>query len=404
MPESNDVPIYWTDPYRKEFDIEIIECKKNGDFFEIKIKPECLRAAGGGQAGDRATLEINGKIASVLDTVSREGELVLLCDTKFNVGDKGRLIVDMNWRLAMMRNHSAEHLFAGHIVRSIEGAKLGYIWIDGEHGTIDIDNVRLTFEQVFAAEREVQKAIIQDLPVETEIHSAGDLEPEIRAREGVIRKHEKIRIVRVEGHDSSACSGTHVSRTGEIEFFKIIDVHNTDTGTRLEFLTSGKAVSLVTDTFNLALSRKYDYPFEMEQLGAILDKGKKAIEQRASMVSTIESLMLNEGLFEDINGVRFKTYYMEGFENRDIKSIIRKLRSDVREIRLFFIPGEKCNLTVWTNDLPHSANEYVNNIVSSHGGRGGGSDRVYTGGFIDVKDPFVLYEQIVQGVRERLMF
>ncbi len=397
-----DPPIYWTDPLRAEFEVMIESCSKSEDHFEITINTDCLRPAGGGQASDRAILRVGETVGRVIDTIEANDQVVLICDTQFKIGDHAVLTIDIDWRKRMMQHHTAEHLFAGQIIKTVEGARLGYIWIDGEHGTVDLDDVELTFEQVFAAEREVQRAISEDLEVITEIHTAGDLGPDVRAREGITKKHEMIRTVKIPGYDASACSGTHVRRTGEIGFFKVIDVHHSDTGTRVEFLAGQRAMFFVTKIFNLAFTRKYEYPFEMEQLGAILDKGKRAIDGRTALVKTISTILTDRTISEEVNGILLRCYYLEGMETRDLKPLIKQLRSDRREVRLFFIPGMKSNLTLWTNELPGPAKSIIHKAVEGFGGRGGGSDRVYTGGFTDVERPRDLFERIIEDIKSQL--
>jgi alanyl-tRNA synthetase len=394
---------YWQDPLTMRFDVTIASIiEANGQTF-IKINEPMVKPSGGGQAGDRGFIEINGKAFEFIDTILQNDNTLLLMKHAPKGGEKAVLTIDMEWRMSMMRNHTSEHLFVGILKKKHQHLNLGRIWIDGDHGSISLQGTPLTYDDILEAESQVQKQIAKQIPVVTRIVSASEVDESVRAREGVTSKHETIRIVNVGDIDSSACSGIHVTNTSEIQAFKIIDIKTHAYETHIEFVSGEVAIDILVDLFNMVLLRMYSYPFELEQLGAVLDKAKSLQESYEEALQKIVELMKAGPQKEEINNVEFWHEYLPGFDTSTMREILKGLKVERPSVILFFAPGVKVNLVLWTKDMPKDAAYYIQDIVMSLGGRGGGSRESYTGGFTDVKNPLRLYQEIVNKVRNKLL-
>ncbi|MCF2138325.1 MAG: hypothetical protein K9W43_13920 [Candidatus Thorarchaeota archaeon] len=398
MPKSF---IYWTDPLVDTFDVTIVSCVKGEEGYEVVIDDPVVRPEGGGQAGDRGSLVQKKKTIEFFDTREQDGNLILVCKAPVEKG-AATLQVDMAWRRASMRNHSAEHLFVSQMKRIHKDAELGYIWIDGEHGTVDVHGSEITLEEVFAAEREVQRIIAEDVPLDTRIVPANELDETVRAREGVTKKHGEVRIVSFGDYDSSACSGVHVLSTGDIKLFKVVNCKFADDRVRVEFMTGERAIEEVTKVYNEVLSRRETYPFEMEQIGAVLDRSKHVLIERDMLVEKMEELITSRLGGETIEDLLFVAELLPGFESGDLRRILKKIPFKGKMAVLLFTPDRKSNFIFAVNELGQEAKEIIGPIVQNLGGRGGGSRDVFTGGFTDVEDPLGLFEQLKNKIRERL--
>ena len=397
------LPPYWVDPLKDQFTVTISNSRFTKEHFEIAIEEDVVKAAGGGQAGDRGILRIDQEEIVVQDTMERDGVVVMLTEKGLTEGVKATLVIDMDWRLSIMRNHTAEHLFAAALKERYPSLKPGAMWIDGNHGTVEMVGAKVDLQELYSAEKAVQNAIHRDIPVSTEIMKASELDKSIRARESVEAKHEIVRIVRIGDSDAAACSGTHVLRTGEIGVFKIIDYKREEESVHVEFLTGNRAVTVLYDLFNAALERRRSHPFELEQLGAVLDRGKQVTSELTKVMEKMEHLLDRGPTTEDIGGISFRHEFLPGFEVSSLKRVLKNITLDGPSAVLYFAPGEKCNLVFWTNDLPHEATIYINDVVTKLGGRGGGSKQVYTGGFSDVDNPEGVYDHLVEQVRAQLL-
>ena len=378
--------------------IESVE--EQGDSHHIHIIENVIRPAGGGQAGERGRLRLGDEEVVVKDTIGDIGSVVLVTDGVFPEGAKVELEIDMDWRRSMMMNHSAEHVFVSILKRQHGGVEVGDLWIDGKHGSVELLGESLDLDSIFEAERKVGNIIEQDLQIESDFVESSSLDSSVRSREGLSEKHEHLRVVRVGDLDSSACSGIHVSRTGEIGFFKVIDVKLSRGSTRIEFVTGVTAASIVSSLYNAALRRKYSYPFEMEQLGAVLDRAKSAVEDKENLIEKITELLVSGSEEESIGGIAFKNEFLPGFDANSLRLLVNRMTTKTPSVIVLFAPGKKSQLVVRVCSVEHDVSEYISNPMKDLGGKGGGKGEVFTGGFTDVEDPVRLYEDLITKVRE----
>ncbi len=398
----NELPQYWRDPGIDKFEVLIESVKKHNDCYHIVIKENVIRPAGGGQAGERGRINDGNKSVTILDTISDSNNIVLITNEALTEGVRGYLEIDMNWRSSMMKNHTAEHLFVSIIKNRYEDISVGNLWIDGEHGTVEILGAALDLDTIFEVEHEVMKIIEQDIPVKSEYVDSSSIDSSVRSREGLTEKHAQLRIVRVGELDSSACSGIHVTRTGNIGFFKVLDVKTSERSTHIEFVTGTKAGSLVSKIYNVVLRKKYSYPFEMEQLDAVLDRAKLAVDDKQKLIQKTTQLLSNGPALEQIAEVRFMYEYLPGYDASSLRILVNQLIATGPAVILLFAPGKKSQVVLRVNEMPQEASHYVSKIVLSLGGRGGGKGEVFTGGFVDIEDPMKLFDELVCEVRKSI--
>lgn len=394
-------PPYWFSPLRTDFLVIVKECNKKGNQYEIILTEEIVRPAGGGQAGDRGLLRYENEVVKILDSVIKDSQPVLIVDKSLKVGIECILEIDMKWRRAMMRNHTAQHLLVAALKMNNLDIQVGQLWIDGEHGSVEILGKEISFQNLLEAEKQVNQFILTGIEVVSHLVDPSTIDDSIRARDGA-KLHEQVRIVRIGEFDASACSGIHVSNTSEILVFKIINVKLENDRVQVEFVTGERAIQELCEIYNMALQRKDIFPFEMEQLGAVIDKCRMNSEAYEQLLDSLQSRILEQPSIEKIDGVFFVHEYLPGFNNTRLREIIRGLKLESPSALLLFIPGEKCNLMFRTDQLPYEAKEYLEGIMERLGGRGGGSKEVYSGGFTNVEDPLSIYDQLVNAIVNKL--
>lgn len=402
-----EIPPYWADPHMTEFNVSVSDCRKTDSGYTVIISEEVAKPAGGGQAGDRGKLIIEDKEVEFWDTVSHEGSPCLVTNDPVPAGTQGLLVIDMKWRESMMRNHTGEHIFVRALQNSLDGIELGTIWIDGTHGTVEVAAQGLEAKHLFRAEERVQRIISDALLVESSIIPADELDESVRAREGVASKHEKLRVVKIDGFDSSACSGIHVQNTRDLMAFKIVDYTIAEGRASIEFQTGYEALTRVSKVYNAVLQRKREYPFEMEQIGSVLDKAKSTREVHGEIVATLVSALELGPQYIMVGDATLRTEYIPGVEIGALRDLAKKAIMPNRSLLLLFTTGEqpslgKCNVILRTHDTPEAAANYIAEIVEELGGRGGGSQDIYTGGFSSCGEPETLFQRVVERLRERL--
>jgi alanyl-tRNA synthetase len=397
-----EIPQYWKDPGVDKFEVLIESVTKHNDYYHVVIREKVIRPAGGGQAGERGRIIEGKKRVAILDTISDSNNVVLITNEALTEGARGLLEIDMNWRTSMMKNHTAEHLFVSIIKNQHEDISVGELWIDGEHGTVELLGVALNLDTIIEVEREVMRIIEQDLPVKSDYRDSSTIDSSVRSREGLTEKYDHLRIVSVGELDSSACSGIHVTRTGDIGFFKVLDAKTTEKNAHIEFVTGSKARRMVSNLYNVVLRKKYTYPFEIEQLDAVLDRAKADVDDKQKLIQKTTQLLANGSTSEQIADIRFMYENLPGYDASSLKSLANQIVVTSSAVILLFAPGKKSQVILRVNEMPKEASEYISKTLVKLGGRGGGQGEVFTGGFADVENPMKLYEELVCEIRKSI--
>ncbi|HFB83669.1 MAG TPA: alanine--tRNA ligase, partial [Thermodesulfatator sp.] len=180
----------------------------------------------GGQVGDTGLVVAPKGRARVEDTV-RVGDVFVhrakVEEGRLAVGDVCQLVVLSDRRRAIACNHTATHLLHAALRQVLgEHVKQSGSLVAPDRLRFDFSHFEaLTLEQIFAIEDLVNEKIRQDLPLQVEILPL----KEALSRGAVALFGEKygetVRLVSIPGFSQELCGGTHVSRTGEIGFFKI---------------------------------------------------------------------------------------------------------------------------------------------------------------------------------------
>ncbi len=209
--------LFLRDAYLREFEAEVVNL--NGR--EVVLDETAFYPGGGGQPPDKGTLGIGPISANVVDVRREGGDIVHVLDAAIP-GTVRTLRGTLDWerRYAHMRHHTALHVLSGVIWKNF-GAKV-------TGGRMHADRARMDFsfpgewtaEVVGEIERLTNEALAEERPVKVyelsreEVLANPDL---IRTQTNLVPERvEAIRIVEVEGIDTQADGGTHVSNTREV--------------------------------------------------------------------------------------------------------------------------------------------------------------------------------------------
>ncbi len=238
------------------------EVLRAGEEGEAVLDETPFYAEGGGQVGDTGVWTWKGGRARVLDTQApvpgvhvhrirvEEGEL--------RVGERVRAQVDVARRWDIMRHHTTTHLLH-RALRQVLGehaAQAGSL-VAPDRLRFDFSHLRpLTPEQLRQVEDLVNEAIRADLPVRWEILPYR----EALARGAIALFGEKygdrVRVVQI-GEEAvlsaELCGGTHLERTGQAGFFKIVSEGSVGAGVRRIEAVAGRAAEAYVRRLEAAL-------------------------------------------------------------------------------------------------------------------------------------------------------
>lgn len=237
--------LYYKDPYMRSFDATVTSCTPSDNGYVIQLSQTAFYPLGGGQPGDRGTLtwmnnegeEIVAHIATT--TQDTEGSSILHhSDIAVPKGCEVHGEIDWTFRRDNMEGHTGDHIISGIIHTLFGFENIGFHM--GER-CIEIDyNGILSEKDVLEVERKANTAIREDHRVHALLPTPEELETmNYRSK----KPHNgQIRLIEIEGIDMCACSGTHLSSTGQVGLIKVLRISTKKQKTRLELLCGRRAL------------------------------------------------------------------------------------------------------------------------------------------------------------------
>ena len=366
-------------------------------------------AESGGQQGDTGAMfsSAGGEFA-VRDTQKRAGELHVHLGTMsrgtLKLGDVVELRIDDERRMRLRANHSVTHLLHEALRRRL-GAHVtqkGSL-VAPDRLRFDFSQPRaLTAEDIQAIEAEVNTRIRENAAVATRL-----MTPERAIAAGAMalfgeKYGDEVRVVSMgEDHDEreahpfsvELCGGTHVRRTGDIGFFKIVAESAVASGVRrIEAVTGPAAEAYVAEEAALLRQAANALKTSAAELPARLNA---MIEERRRLERELSEARrqaatgggAQKTAARDLGGVKFAGRALENVPAKELKSLADDLKREVGSgvVALVASADGKASVVVGvTDDLTSRFNavDLVRLGAEALGGKGGGGrpDMAQAGG------------------------
>lgn len=195
------------------------------------------------------------------------------------------------------------------------------------------------------------------------------------------------------GISTELCGGTHVSRTGDIGYFKIISETAVASGTRrIEAVAGRKAVErglrehFLIENVKRALTAKEDEIIDkIETLKLKLKEAQREIEniKKKSVVDRITDILT----VEEKEGIKIAYGSVEGLQPNDLRDLADVARSKLGRsvVMIASVDKEKNKvnfIVAVSKDLTDriKAGEIVKKVAPALGGKGGGRPDMAQGG------------------------
>ena len=366
-------------------------------------------AESGGQVGDQGELAGTSGTFIVDDTQKIQPEVFghkgKLATGRLRVGDKVLTAVDGIARARAMWNHSATHLMHAAL-RKVLGPHVqqkGSL-VDPQRTRFDFShNEPMTDREIREVETLVNREIRRNLDV-----SARIMKYDEAIKAGALaffgdKYGDEVRVVGMGEFSTELCGGTHVKRTGDIGFFKIVSESGVAAGVRrVEAVTGEGALRWVQEReANLAeaAATLKTSPDDVVQKIVQIQESVKGLERElARLKSKVASSQGDElvGRAEEVDGVKVLAAALEGVDAKALRDTLDQLKSRLSPaaIVLATSDGAKVSLVAGvTNGLTAKvkAGELVNFVAQQIGGKGGGrADMAQAGGTDATKLPAAL--------------
>ena len=398
-------------------DEKLVEKAESGEEVIIILDKTPFYAEKGGQVGDTGTIEGNGVSCQVLDTQNLTenliGHKVKIKRGEIKVGDVVKATVDEERRKAIMRAHTATHLLH-KALREVLGNHVK------QAGSLVLpDRLRFDFthfetpteEEISLVERTVYRWILNNYPVKIEEMSYDEA-----LKKGAIalfneKYGDVVRVVDVGGVSVELCGGTHVERSGDIGFFKIVSESSISSGTRrIEALVGEEAFNYVKEKENLIkdIRKQLQSPEEqivqkVQKLEEKLKETEKELERAKRKLATLEVDKIIENS-PTVNGIKIVTAKLEGFGGKELAEIADVIRNKAKPCTVMLVgikDGKASLLIALTKDLTDKfkAGEIIKKVAPILEGRGGGRPDLAQGGvqnLTKLQDAFNEFRKIFQ--------
>jgi alanyl-tRNA synthetase len=377
-------------------------------------------AESGGQVGDRGELSGSSGTFSVDDTQKVQAEVFghhgRQVTGTLKVGDQVNAQVDIASRRRSMWNHSATHLMHAAL-RTVLGKHVeqkGSL-VDSQRTRFDFSHPKpMTDEEIRKVEALVNGAIQRNLDVTARVMKYDDA---IKA--GALaffgdKYGDEVRVLAMGDFSTELCGGTHVRRTGDIGFFKIVSESGVAAGVRrLEALTGEGALAWVQQMEQDKGYVESLFQAKGEALKAKINaerEEKRSLEKELarlkSKIASSQGLDLS-GQAIDVKGSKVLAATLEGADSKTLRETMDQLKDKLKSaaIVLGAVNDGKVSLIAGvTSDLTSKvkAGELVNFVAQQVGGKGGGRpDMAQAGGTDAAKLPAAL-QSVGPWVEQRL--
>ena len=378
------------------------EINKNEETLVILDKTP-FYAESGGQIGDSGALIGDKFKFQVRDTQKigdHVGHIGSLAKGSVSKGDEVVARINKQARNQTVLNHSATHLLHSAL-RTVLGDHVE------QRGSL-VNEEKLRFD--FVHQKQVTKDEIKEIEalVNSEIRANSKAITETMSIKEAEKKGalaffgdkygEEVRVLSMGGDFSvELCGGTHVQRTGDIGYFKIMAETSISAGVRrIEALTGEAALNLSQDSHDnldsLAFRLNTSSEEVRDKISQLIDSNKTLKQEldklRSSSLSATASDMSLES--EEIAGLKVIAKKMEGLDSSVLRETADKLRNKEKNslIVLISIFEDKVPLVIATHkELDQiDAREVMNHLVNLLGGSGGGRSDFAQGGIEKVED------------------
>jgi alanyl-tRNA synthetase len=395
--------LYYDNSGVHEFDSVVDEVipAANGSRFGVILRESAFYPTSGGQIHDVGYLTADGAESNrvpVLEVADAEdGRVIHYLDASAkapNVGEKVRGIVDGSRRRDHMQQHSGQHVLSAAFIELYQIPTVSF-HMGEDYCSIDLTTPALSVKQITGAEKRANEIVFENRPVDIRYVSRAEAE-KLGLRKLPPADRDELRLIEIADFDLSACGGTHVGATGQIGSILLRKAEKVRQGTRVEFVCGDRAVRMARRDFNalsesaaLFSTKLWDLPEQIrkqaEENRALRKQKDDALEDLAENMAAAAFHSEPEAkgrrvvvrVFSD-RDVNFAKLFAQKFTQRGGVGIAL-VASTLPPAGIVFAQTPSSALAAPTEPAIDMG-ALLKQVLSSVGGRGGGSRDFAQGG------------------------
>ncbi len=383
-------------------DDKIVDTISEGDEAAVILDVTSFYPEGGGQVGDKGTLENENVVFEVINTKKGANNTIkhigFVKKGSINTKDELKSLVNKDLRMASARNHSATHILHKALKDTLgEHVNQAGSLVTPDRLRFDITHFEaISKEELDTIERKVNEIILQSLDINCEVMGINDAKNKGAMALFGEKYGDEVRVVSMGDYSIELCGGTHLTNTSQIGLFKILSEGGVASGVRrIEAITGKSVYEYLNSRDNLineicsTLKTKEDNL--INRANALLDENKSLAKELHDVKAKM-SLQSADKLMDskvEIDGINLLTAKFEDMDMNSLKEMADNLRDKLQSgvVAISNVSDSKVNFVVTaTKDAIdrgiHSGN-IVKEIAKIAGGKGGGRPNMAQAGATD---------------------
>lgn len=326
---------------------------------------------------------------------------------------------DPQWRNLIRKNHSLEHILHSALKKVISPTiKQEGAFKSAEKATLDFTYPeRLTDLQLNNIEQEIRKVVKNKIPVQvimTDLEGSKKLNA-IAYFNDEYKKHDKLRVIKMDDYSIELCGGTHVDNTVEIEDCYIVDCSSRGTGSwRIEIISSYETIKkyfenqlskikeklheiknqIIELKINDQTFLKHFNEFKLPNSINELREAKHKINELVSRFQKIKIEANKKQIQNEVKKLKLKfqeaikndiaIVFLENIAQKEINLVLNDLTNE-NPNNLFVVFNKTADkiqyfVAIKNPNNKYDANEVIKKINQKYAGRGGGKNNFAQGG------------------------
>jgi Ser-tRNA(Ala) deacylase AlaX len=298
-------------------------------------------------------------------------------------GGEVGIAIDWARRFDHMQQHTAQHVLSA-LAQDRWGWPTTAFHLGADRSDVELATPSLSGAQMHALEEAVMAVVRDDLPVTTRFVSVAEYQALGTRSRGLPEGHEgDVRLVEIGTVDVTACGGTHLRSTAQIESVKLLGTEPMRGGTRLHWVAGGRVRARLGahEARSEALRRLFGVP--EDQLVVQAELKLDALKQADRRAAWLEGRLAEEAArrLASAPGLVIEAHF-EGMDAGFLKTVAQRLQ-DVLGARAALLTSEasagRAFVLVAGADAPLDARAAGQQVAELLEGRGGGAGRTFQG-------------------------
>lgn len=370
---------------------EAVSALNAGEAGTIIVGKTPFYATMGGQKGDMGVIRTANGTFEVIETVKLPGDRIghvgKVVSGTLSVNEAATMEVDTLNRSNTCKNHSATHLLqkALKVVLGDHVEQQGSYQDNGRTRFDFSHSQAMSAEEIAKVEQIVNEKIAEDLAVVTEEMSIEDAKKKGAMALFGEKYGASVRVVSMGDFSMELCGGTHVKRTGDIAFFKILSESGVSAGVRrIEALTGANVMAYykaMEENLAKAVAAAKATPATLtEKIQHMQAEIKALSSENESLKSKAAKDALGDVMSQvvEVKGVKLLATSVDGVDMNGLRDLGDQLKEKLGDGVVVILSNQdgKVNMIAMATDGAVKAGAHAGNLIKGIaalvGGGGGG--------------------------------